>query len=269
MNNVLRILTFVGACTSGGAVMAADLPVRRAVSPPPVMAVPGFNWTGLYIGVNAGYGWASPDKTFLGLPDNGAVWVNYNPVVNGLADPDVNGFIGGGQAGYNFHVNSLVYGIEADLSYANIRGSRSTATTSLGGTPFTFSERRELNWFATVRGRLGWAIDRWLVYATGGLAVGGVKDSTNLSFVGCPCYLGEASSTKVGWTAGGGLEWAVAGNWSAKAEYLYYDLGDVRVTGVPTPAVGTNVTQTDFKTTGNIVRAGLNYRFGGPVVARY
>jgi len=269
VKSLIRLIALVGACCSGGA-LAADLPARIPSKAPAAVVVPGFSWTGFYIGASAGYGWGRPDKEFLGLPNDPGIWTNYNPVVNGLADPDVNGFIGGGQAGYNFQVNSLVYGIEADLSYANFRGSNSTATASLGGTPITFTESRKLNWLATVRGRLGWAIDRWLVYATGGLAFGGAKDSTNLSFVGCPCYVGEKSETRFGWTVGGGLEWAIAGNWSAKAEYLYYDLGKVRVIGVPTGIfVPGLTTQTDFETTGNIVRAGLNYRFGGPVVARY
>src|SRR5690242_14675739 len=103
--------TLVLLCVGiNGAAMAADLPTRPAYKAP-VAVAPAFNWSGFYWGVSAGYGWGDPNRSFAGLPNDTIVWVNYNPVVNGLASPDVNGFIGGGQIGYNAQYNTVVLGL--------------------------------------------------------------------------------------------------------------------------------------------------------------
>lgn len=174
---------------------------------PPVayaQPVPVFTWTGFYLGANVGYGWGS----------------------SGFDSPA--GAVGGLQAGYNFQFASpFVLGIETDLSLSGISGG------SFG-----------VDYFGTVRARLGWAIDRVLIYGTGGFAYG----QGNLDFFGL-----SSSATQTGWTLGAGAEFALDRNWSARAEYLYVDLGSATF---PT-LVGPVSTGIDA----NILRAGVNFRF--------
>jgi outer membrane immunogenic protein len=208
-----------------GTASAADL-ARRPPPPPPTKApavVPPYNWTGAYIGINGGYGFGH--SKWDGLP----------------ASFDVNGGMVGGQLGYNWQFGQFVYGVEGDTDWTNLRGTANLAICNVG-----CNTRNDF--LSTVRGRLGLAADRWLPYVTGGLAVGDIK-ATVPGFAGI-------DKTNAGWTAGGGLEFAVTGNWTAKAEYLYVDLGKAGCTvdcGLP---AGNNVSLTT-----NVVRGGLNYRF--------
>ncbi|HSP50944.1 MAG TPA: outer membrane protein [Pseudolabrys sp.] len=140
-------------------------------------------------------------------------------------------------SGYNYQMGQAVFGLEGDGDWSNIRGS-----TSGGACTGTSCETRN-SWLATARGRLGYALGRFMPYVTGGAAFGDIKTSI--------AGVGDTRTTKTGWTVGGGLEAAIAGPWTAKVEYLYVDLGD---TGTVVP--GANAS---FHT--NIVRAGLNYRF--------
>ncbi len=133
-------------------------------------------------------------------------------------------------------MNQVVFGVEGDIDWSNIRGS------SVCGTAIITSCETRNDWLGTARGRLGYAFDRFMPYVTGGLAVGEIKTSI--------AGIGSANDTKAGWTAGAGLEAAIAGPWTAKVEYLYVDLGR-----------GGSVLGSDSKFTTNIVRAGLNYRF--------
>ncbi|MDJ1160011.1 porin family protein [Chelatococcus sp. SYSU_G07232] len=217
-----RLLCTVAALGfAAGAASAADLPSRR-VAPAPV--VPVFTWTGFYVGVNAGYGFGEFSK--------GA----------GFDDPD--GFIGGGQIGYNYQFGQFVAGLEADIQYADLKGSTSALRFANGNVG---RGRGEVEYFGTVRGRVGVAFDRALVYVTGGLAYGETK------FSGVDTTAGIAfskSDTRTGWTLGGGIEYAFTNNLTARAEYLYVDLGDNRYYGV-------NKAGTEF----SVVRAGLNYKF--------
>jgi len=198
--------------------IAADMPSRSPVYK--AAPLPIFNWTGFYAGVHAGYGWGDSE--------------NLSP----------NGWFGGGQVGYNWQFTpSWVFGLEADLSGADISDSNSA------GVPIASSKA---NAFGTARARLGYTVDRVMVYGTGGFAwahnrvadLAGVRDDT----------------THFGWTAGGGLEYAFAPNWSAKLEYLYADYGSENYN----LTVPTNV---DLKT--STVKSGVNYLFGGPAYARY
>jgi outer membrane immunogenic protein len=186
-----------------------------------------------------------------------------------------NGFIGGGQVGYNYQFEKYwVVGLEADFQYADLRDS-STAITSPPPAGFVTgitTVRQNVSWLGTVRPRVGRLItDRLLLYGTGGLAYAGVDKS---AMIGYPSggnlingvigqqYYGSSSGTMTGWTCGGGLEWAFSNKFSLKAEYLYYNLGSETISIVPDfagspPAVGL----ARFHTTGQIVRTGLNYRF--------
>jgi outer membrane immunogenic protein len=184
----------------------------------PTKAVPyvatAYNWTGFYLGINGG-------GAFGGGTGFGA---------------RASGGLVGGTAGYNWQAGQAVFGLETDLDWTNIKG---TGTSVIAGTPVETKN----SYLGTVRGRVGYAWDRVLAYVTGGLAYGDVK--SNAAF-------GSASQTKAGYALGGGLEFAVAGPWTAKVEYLYVDLGN----GPSLPITGES---SRFKT--NIVRAGLNYRF--------
>ena len=244
---------------------AADIPMKAPMVAP-VMA-PGYNWTGFYIGANAGYNWGRTSFVdrdgFNTVP--GDNWTNKN-----------NGFTGGGQLGYNWQTGNFVFGLEADLGYLNAKGSGTAAASctffacdTVGSTSSDF--------YATVRGRLGLAWNNWMIYGTGG----GIGINTRTSVIdGCflaPCGFATMNATdtsfRTGWTAGGGVEVAVGGPWTVKAEYLYYDIGSKTVAAPAffPPAAAPGATfNWDTKTTGNIVRVGINYRFGADaVVARY
>jgi outer membrane immunogenic protein len=238
---------------------AADMPTKAPI------AVPFFSWTGFYAGLNAGYGWSSGNVDVTSLPSPAAF--NQDPF---SMTARAKGFIGGGQLGYNWQNGVWVFGIEADIDYAHISGDGLHNPNLVFGGANTFptsftTAHQELNWLATIRGRVGYAMDRVLFYGTGGLAVGGVKVSAFAdNFPGAPGlqFAGSDSTTKTGWTAGGGIEWAFANRWSAKAEYLHYDLGSDTVTMARTSAgpAGFFVVST-FHISGDIVRVGANYKF--------
>ena len=198
---------------------AADIQRRQmpakapAYVPPPI-----YNWTGFYVGINGGGGW--------GRSDFSAPFAS--------SSFDTSGGVAGGTIGYNWQAGQVVFGLEGDFDWSNIRGSG-----FCGG--LTTCEIRN-NWLATARGRLGYAFDRFMPYVTGGLAVGDIKTSI--------AGFGDTRDTKAGWTAGGGVEAAIAGPWTAKVEYLYVDLGSTD-----------SILGSDAKFKTNIVRAGVNYRF--------
>ena len=248
------------------AALAADMPTKMYTKAP-IMVVPP-SWTGWYAGVNAGYGFGSNSNTFNFIP----AFVPAEPFDNASYSDRLNGFIGGGQIGYNYQItpNSWVAGVEADIQYTDFRGSAS-ATGNLASAfairaglpnPLNYNQDQRVSWLSTFRGRLGWTPGDhgWLFYATGGLAVGGVKASNSIVFGNGVAWAGSASETKVGWTIGGGAEARLPDNWTAKVEYLYYDLGHLTVNGTPNVASATTTT-TDFAFHGNIVRVGLNKKF--------
>jgi outer membrane immunogenic protein len=268
-------LSVLIAC--GGA-DAADLLQRMPTKAP--VAEPQYDWTGWYAGLHAGYAWSPGDVNFASTDLLFGPGQLVGVVPTSLA-PNMRGFTGGVQAGYNFQSNWVVAGIEADISYSGLKGD-TTAALGPEGVFFngflhliwpavTTTQEQRLNWFGTLRGRLGALVTpEWLLYATGGAAFGGAQASTNIVVPGqdCAqnafCAAGSTSSARVGWTVGGGTELAVGPRWTVKAEYLYYDLGtacyDVHPV-VPFPgsdAIGLHATA---KFTGQIARLGLNYRF--------
>jgi outer membrane immunogenic protein len=196
------------------------------------------------------------------------------------------GFIGGGQVGYNWVSGRFLAGLEADIQgISNTTAAGTLANTAVVvGTPIVSSQIGSMSTsdLGTVRGRVGLLADpKWLLYVTGGLAYGNVSATNILTQTGTNGFIGagtaSSTDTRSGWTAGGGVEWMIAPMWSVKAEYLHYDLGSVRfvngVTGTPASAFfagqvfQTNSVSASFR--GDIVRAGVNYHFGGPVVAKY
>jgi outer membrane immunogenic protein len=207
---------------------AADL--ARPAYKAPLYVAPPFSWSGFYIGINGGYGWGKADLS--------------NTFGSFTTDTQ-DGWLLGGTIGYNLQTGNWVWGVEGDIAYAWLKGN----TTNVVGGACAGGGGCEVKdtFFATARGRVGYAWDRFLPYVTGGGAFTRLK-------ITAPA--GDSNTnTNIGWTVGAGVEWAFFEQWSAKAEYLYADLGtatcDVTVCGV----------STDYSAKLNVVRLGVNYRF--------
>jgi outer membrane immunogenic protein len=251
-------LLFAGialASIASGPALAADLPVRQAPAyvPPPVVVY--YNWTGCYLGLNGGYGWRQ-DHT---------VDATIGVVSSNVDSLGASGGFGGGQVGCNYQAGAAVFGVETDFQGSGISKSFGpTALTLPAALTVTASDK--LKWFGTLRGRLGYAADRVLLYVTGGLAY--ANNSFNFSGVdaGGNSFTIDNSTTKMGWVAGAGVEWAVAGSWTVKAEYQYLNFGSVGPfsvaavdpVGVPT---GVLVTTSSHKADFQTIRIGFNYLF--------
>jgi len=209
----------MAAAVATGA-QGADLP--RSTYKAPAYVMPSApSWSGLYLGVNAGYGFGKSNWDF--------------PAIS----TSPKGYLVGPTLGYNFQTGSFVFGLEGDYDFSGMKNSAACGA----GTCETSN-----TWLATVRGRLGYAgFDNWLLYVTGGGAFGNIKASNSLA--------GNASSNRTGYALGGGVEYALWSNWSVKLEYLYVDLGKFDC-GIACGAVTDDVS---FKA--NTVRAGINYRF--------
>jgi outer membrane immunogenic protein len=248
----------LAALVAGSPALAADLKVKALPYAAPV-AVPG-NWSGFYAGLNGGYS----------VADNRSTLASFvNPVVglDNLESYKISpaGFVGGGQLGYNWQAGAWVFGLETDIQGSAQRDTVCVLTCDFASA-FGANVTQKLPWFGTARGRVGVAVDRSLLYLTGGLAYGQVR--TDVIEVDGPGTVAAVSINKIrtGWTLGGGIESALVGNWTAKVEYLYLDLGSqsfgfVDAFGPP----GAIAVTADAKD--HIIRAGLNYRFGGPVAA--
>jgi outer membrane immunogenic protein len=291
------------ALTLGAAsAVAADLPARMPVKAP-VMAPVVYNWTGFYAGANAGYSWGrdpvdlsttstTRNRVFraFGLPAETLISdvTAVGAAAGASSNANVDGWLAGGQIGYNWQVSSWVVGLETDFQWTGQKGGAQFCLTA--GCPagsFITTADYKLQWFGTARARAGFLVDpRVLLYVTGGLAYGEVKADYTSGTIGLPLTAASASSTRVGWTIGGGVEGVLTGNWTVKAEYLYMDLGTIAGVGSSTtgtvitpnsPTQGfTTVTDTTISQStssrihDNIFRVGVNYRFAPePIVARY
>jgi outer membrane immunogenic protein len=191
----------------------------------------------------------------------------------GTLNNNANGVIGGGQIGYNWQGGNWLFGIEADLDATGQKGTLNCNTVIALVTTIC-SDEQKLSWLGTVRGRLGLTADRWLIYATGGLAYGEIRSTPALTFVvGAPgvstTFPPPSTHWKAGWTVGAGVEGALAGNWTVKLEYLYVDLGTVSDIFPLVPLPPGFHLDVDKRIQDHVVRIGLNYRFGGAVVASY
>lgn len=282
MKNLTRGAIAALVVGSVGAAYAADLPHYKAPPPPPP---PVFTWTGLYGGVNIGYAFGASSQETGGLSyisAGGAPTVPFGSAWT--TGQNLQGVVGGAQLGYNYQFNPwLVLGAEADIQAADI-GSHGNAAVGLadGTGPHlqTVNSTKKVDWFGTVRGRIGLtmpSMPNLMVYGTGGFAYGQVVQNAGFadSFLAAGVTSlghGYYDNTKVGWAAGGGLEWSPSmfPAWSLKAEYLYVDLGNTRANSVPlnggVPALigvttplfaGTQNSPTRFHT----VRAGINWHF--------
>jgi outer membrane immunogenic protein len=224
MKNFFAGCVAVGVIVTAQCAAAADLSVAPLYKAPPSEVTQAYNWTGFYLGINGGAGWGH------------SFW---NANATGI---NLSGGLVGGTAGYNYQIGSAVIGLEGDIDWANLKG---TGTST--GCPVGCSTSD--TWLSTVRGRAGYAFGGILPYVTGGLALGDIRAAT-------PGFAG-ATDTNAGWTAGGGIEFALPGNWTAKAEYLHVDLGRFDCGLNCGLAATDNVSMHD-----NVFRAGVNYRFG-------
>ena len=228
-----------GAAVSICAAAAADLPLARAPAPvAPVAYAPAaiYSWTGFYVGgqLGAGFGRSSWSDPFTGANN---------------AFSSSPGFLGGGEVGANYQLNALVLGVEGDFNWAGLRGS---GTDSIGDIINT-----NTNWTSTIAGRVGAAFDRLLIYGKGGVAF--ARDQS--SFTDLAGNSASNTFTRTGWTAGAGLEYGITKNWSAKIEYDYLSFGSQssNFTTPTTPLYSSNASLNVQE-----IKAGLNYRFGGP-----
>jgi outer membrane immunogenic protein len=237
---------------------AADM--GMPVKAPPPAAAPVYNWTGFYIGAHVGGAWGDKDWTSTATFGGPVL-----PVGTPIGSHDASGMIAGGQLGFNWQApgSNWVIGVEAQMSWADLSGDH-----ILGPGP-VFAEQvlsTKVDWLGTVTGRLGYAWDRALLYAKGGVAF--VHDKHHGFLVGAPNIALDGDTTRTGWTIGGGIELALGGNWSVKGEYNYLNFGK---DGVDFTDTGGGAFSIDIDQHLHVVKFGINYRFGGfgPVVARY
>jgi outer membrane immunogenic protein len=217
--------------------MAADLPRAAPVPYTKAPVAVAYNWTGFYVGVMGGYGWSQNVHS-------GAVVVSTNDIKGGFA---------GGTVGYNWQApgSQFVFGVEADAAWSGLKYQE----------PFIFGTTLEdkIRAFGSVTGRLGFAADAALIYVKGGYAWA----DNRLAILAGGTTLFSESRFHSGWTVGGGIEYGFTPNWSAKAEYMYASYRDATyLTAFAAPGVAFGF---DVHTT----KVGVNYRFGGPIVARY
>jgi outer membrane immunogenic protein len=274
----------ISAILGIGAASAADMAVK---APPPPVAI--CDWCGFYVGVNAGGIWSNDNNTYFGgdTTVGGTLSAIARGQVAGSLGTGSSGFIGGAQAGFNQQKGNFVWGIEGDLQGTSLSRSATFASNLAPAFfPATTTASEKMDVLATFRGRVGFTTSPMvLLYATGGLAVGDPRVSSALSTFpvpggpapaapGCAGFCSAVNSSddwRAGWTVGAGAEWKFNAKWSAKAEYLYYDLGRINQTGTDTLGrfPGTFYTAST-RVNGSIARVGINYAFGGgPVVAKY
>jgi outer membrane immunogenic protein len=293
----LAIAAVTGSALLTGmvAASAADMAVKAPIPMAPAV----FSWTGFYIGANVGGAWTPSNggsdfaplfPPFIVLPPAVAIPTVIPGQLDVLAGGGRrSGVIGGGQIGYNYQVNQFVFGVEADAVGSGLKGSTASASRTIGAPIFAVPVTQtvtvdfgHIEWMASFRGRAGFAVNQALFYVTGGAAVAEFGGSTttlingpgiNIPAAGTYVATNGGSTTRWGWTVGGGIEWAFNQNWSVAGEYRYTDFGN-RGTNFDIPSglaaapvffTGTSssrltVEQATFR---------LNYRFGGPVVARY
>ena len=311
MQKTLGITVAALTLAASQAAIAADLGARPYGAPAPayraapaMMAI--YNWSGFYLGGNVGYSWGKAETDvsvpgFTVLAPATGVAPTFPVNIPGSAFSESlkpSGWVGGGQIGWNSQFGNWVFGLEADLQASGQKDDRSRsdafAFTDVTSTPTEFdvvgtsatSLEAKLKWFGTARGRLGYAWDSWLVYATGGLAYGnfdltGVNTVAGTIICSANCGVAPATTTfsnttslngsksKAGWTVGSGIEGAAfLPNWTWKAEYLYLNFGKFDHAF----ATDSGVITTSTRATDHILRFGVNYRFAGgkgPVVARW
>jgi opacity protein-like surface antigen len=252
-------------------VLALTAPAFAADLAPPPIPVSVFTWTGPYIGAQIGYAWGDNFGNFAFVTPGGIIGAS---ALGGIAQ----GVIGGGHAGYNLQISQWVIGLEGSVDGATVTRNvisgfpDPTDPTGTRAASVTSSVRSTVQ--GSIRGRAGFAWDRLLIYGTGGVAFGGFTSNLQLSgidVIGPFFASGSRSSTRVGWTAGGGVQYTINNNWSIMAEYRYSDFGHIQ--DVPVTTVAGLSLAGDRHLVQNQVQVGFSYKFDvfapSPVVAKY
>ena len=282
------LLASVAALGLAGTASAADLAVRAAPVP-----VPLFTWTGCYLGINGGWigqetSYTTGRQLLAPFGDPNAATPAENALLTHSYSSSQSGGTLGGQFGCQYQWGWFVLGGEWDANWAGVKDDNTFAYTAAATNNVWFPRQEwthtQMDWFTTARVRVGAAWwDRVLVYATGGLAMASVDSYTHVAFNNgnnpffIPQYFGAYRESRIGWTVGGGIEWAFAQNWTAKAEFLYIDLGSDDYVSPRTSFNGTTDTRvwaSSVDTQAYVARVGINYLFHlgpavAPVVARY
>src|SRR6266481_7394620 len=287
------VLTAAFAALGSASALAADLP-SRTYAKAPAMAASAYNWSGWYGGLNAGWvGGSGSVSNDASIVSTSSAPVNAEAMASGATNTadKSSGFIGGGQFGYNYQFSHLfVAGFEADIQGLSGAHKQSSSVTPLrenresdniAPVVTNSTTTRDLSYLGTLRARVGvLVVPSFLLYATGGLAYGGVRSDTTIAQSVTntdnppPSTLtsGSFSGTRVGYVVGGGGEWMLSSNWSAKLEYLHYDLGsatyatgglanDVGPTSLEGSGTAAVATSSKVRFNDNIVRVGVNYHF--------
>lgn len=236
-------MTIVKWLSLGVALSAATALSGSALAADVVVDNSSYDWSGAYVGVQGGYAWGDTHPTF-------------NAVSS--ADINVEGVIGGVEAGYNMQTGNVVLGFEADASLAGIDGTLVAGPNTPCILPVGSLSNcaADVDWLVTARARAGFAIDNVMPFITGGLAFGGVKGTFDWNGAGaCECWVDD---TVFGFVIGGGVEWAINESWSTKAEFLYVNLGKPSISGDNTAFVpGVGADNYEFST----ARVGINFAF--------
>jgi outer membrane immunogenic protein len=242
MKKLLLASLALAALGSAQPALAADMPVKARPLPPAVIP---FSWTGFYIGGQVGWARATDEAS---IENPGVPVAIFLPF-----EVEMEGVIGGGHVGFLWQYNNIVLGLEGSIDASDLDSSFQVGICPL----FCGAATTSIDVQASLRGRLGFAFDRFLVYATGGIAFADITNTYNTTpFGGGFASIGD---WRTGWTAGGGLEYAFTNNWSARGEYRYSDFGDVidksNVAFFPATNLNRHVTQ-------HQAQLGVSYRFG-------
>jgi outer membrane immunogenic protein len=228
---VASVLAFLGANQA----LAADLPIPAPLPGTSYVPIAAFkNWSGWYVGLNGGYASGSSDWTLFSASTG-----KFN----------TKGPLFGGTFGANFQYDRFVFGLEADFDWSGLKGSSSVAACAIIGAPFGAACETKSDWLSTGRVRLGYALDRILIFGTGGLALSDIERAITQPALSDRGVRGT-------WTVGGGIEFAITEHWTAKAEYLLVDFGKTGCSLSIPVCTGGSVSLTE-----NVVRAGINYKF--------
>jgi outer membrane immunogenic protein len=256
-----RFAVLLAALSFSGSAFAADMAVKMPTKAPPPVVASAYSWTGFYIGINGGGGYGQNVPVVSTETDDGALFTSGTwPGFGNFGTLHPAGGFGGGQIGYNWQTGPYVLGLEADFQGSHISASQAATLPYIDAADtVTVGLSTNLEWFGTIRGRVGYAWDRLLLFATGGFAYGEVR--TAYTYTDTFGFSGSSntSSTRSGYTVGAGGEYAFAPKWSAKFEYQYVNLGSTTVNLTEGSSTFADSAPVNFRY--QTFRLGLNYHF--------
>jgi outer membrane immunogenic protein len=257
------VLVCAGMAFAGPeSIRSSSKEMKETVAPAPPAC--DFTWTGFYLGAKGGYGWSDSELH--------AQFLQPNPTTATISpdnlDLSTDGFVGGGEIGFNWQLGRIfVLGIEADFLGAGLSDGhiRTVDVSDFSPPPVPLGYNQGIDWYGTVRGRIGFAPwCRLLIYGTGGFAYANVDDFADLDYRpvgGVEVYAASRNNTQTGWTGGGGIEFALARHWTIKAEYLYIDVGDQSANAIPVPPNPPYQVHYNWESQFHTVTGGLNFKF--------